>query len=167
MPGFELYLIRHGIAAERGADHPDDGKRPLTAKGVARLKDEVDGLVTLGVTLDQVFTSGLVRAKQTAEFVAAGLPESPPVSVLAALAPGHAPADVLAALAKHAEPGRVALVGHEPDIGALAAFLIGARRPLVFKKGAICRIDVNSLPPTRGGTLVWFLTPRVLRTLGR
>jgi len=34
----ELYLIRHGVAAERGEDFPDDSKRPLTHTGISRLK---------------------------------------------------------------------------------------------------------------------------------
>ena len=39
MPPCELYIVRHAIAAERGDDWPDDDKRPLTEKGIARFKD--------------------------------------------------------------------------------------------------------------------------------
>ena len=35
---FELYLIRHGVAAERGENYPDDAKRPLTNDGVQKLR---------------------------------------------------------------------------------------------------------------------------------
>ena len=63
----ELYLVRHAIAAERGEDWPDDDKRPLTARGVARFKESVDGMRRLGVEVDEIFTSPLVRAKQTAD----------------------------------------------------------------------------------------------------
>ena len=41
MATLELYLIRHGVAAERGEEYPDDSKRPLTSDGIARLS--VDG----------------------------------------------------------------------------------------------------------------------------
>jgi phosphohistidine phosphatase SixA len=71
----------------------------------------------------------------------------------------------MAHLAKAAKRTRLALVGHEPDLGELAAHLIGARRPLPFKKGGICRIDVAGLSSRAGGTLVWFVTPKVLRKL--
>ena len=38
MPGpYELYLIRHGVAEERGDAWPDDAKRPLTEEGMARV----------------------------------------------------------------------------------------------------------------------------------
>ena len=154
----ELYLVRHAIAAVRGEEWPDDDKRPLTARGVARFKEEVEGLRKLDVTVDEVFTSPLVRAKQTAELLAAGLPGKPSVKVLDALAPGHAP--------RH-QNDRRASPGHEPGRGELAAHLIGAGRALPFKKGGICRIDVESLTSRRPGALTWFIPPKLLRGLGK
>jgi phosphohistidine phosphatase SixA len=59
------------------------------------------------------------------------------------------------------------LVGHEPDLGLLAGWLIGSKSPLPFRKGAACRIDLRSWPPDQGGSLIWFATPRMLRKLGR
>ena len=162
-----LYLVRHAIAAERGEDWPDDDKRPLTARGVARFKDSISGLSRLDVAVDEIFTSPLVRAKQTAEILAGGLPGKPTVKVLDALSPGHAPASVLAQLARTARRRRLAIVGHEPSLGELAAHLIGAGRALAFKKGGVCRIDVESLSSRRPGALNWFVTPKVLRGLSK
>jgi phosphohistidine phosphatase len=161
-----LYLVRHAIAAERGDDWPDDDKRPLTERGIARFAEAVNGLKELDVELDEIFTSPLVRAKQTADLLAAGVKGKPSVKLLDALAPGHSPAAVLAQLAKVAKRRRIALVGHEPGLGELAAHLIGAGRALPFKKGGICRIDVESLMSRRAGALAWFVTPKVLRKLG-
>ena len=160
-----LYLVRHAIAAERGEDWPDDDKRPLTARGIARFNEAINGLRTLDVELDEIFTSPLVRAKQTADLLAA-VKGKPSVKLLDALAPGHTPASVLAQLAKTAKRRRIALVGHEPGLGELAAHLIGAGRALPFKKGGVCRIDVESLTSRRAGALAWFVTPKVLRKLG-
>ena len=162
----ELYLIRHAIAADRGPEWPDDTKRPLTERGIARFKEVVKGLRRLDVTIDEVFTSPLVRAKQTADLLAAGLEGKPPVKVLDALAPGHTSTSVMSNLARVARRRRVALVGHEPELGELAAHLIGAGRAVPFKKGGICRIDVGSLTARRAGALMWFLTPGVLRRVG-
>jgi phosphohistidine phosphatase SixA len=50
-------------------------------------------------------------------------------------------------------------------MGELAARLIGARVPLEFKKGGICRIDFEVFPPKGIGHLRWFLPPRILRAL--
>jgi phosphohistidine phosphatase SixA len=38
MAMLELYLVRHGIAENRGEDWPDDSKRPLTNSGIAKLR---------------------------------------------------------------------------------------------------------------------------------
>jgi phosphohistidine phosphatase len=163
----QLYLIRHAIAAERGPDWPDDDKRPLTERGIARFKECVKGMAWLDLQVDEIFTSPLVRAKQTAEILASGISGKPVVKTLDALSPGHTATSVLAQLNKAARRRRIALVGHEPDLGELAAHLIGAGRALPFKKGGACRIDVESLSSRRAGALDWFVTPKVLRRLGR
>jgi phosphohistidine phosphatase len=165
MATLELYLVRHGIAAERGPDFPDDSKRPLTAAGIARLKKQAKALGALGVDFDQIISSPLVRAKQTADLLAQAMPSRPAVALSDALAPAGTPSAVFQELARHARKARIALVGHEPNIGELAARLIGSRTPLEFKKGAVCRIDFEVLPPKGHGALRWFLTPKMLRHL--
>ena len=161
----ELYLIRHGLAADRGDEYPDDSKRPLTSDGIASLRKEARALANLDVTFDQIIASPLVRTKQTADVFAQLLPGKPPVALSDSLAPAGTPSAVFQELAKHMRKPRIALVGHEPNIGELAARLIGARAPLAFKKGAICRIDFDVFPPKGAGQLRWFLTPRMLRKL--
>jgi phosphohistidine phosphatase len=165
--GCSLYLIRHAIAAERGDDWPDDTKRPLTHSGAARMRQVVKGLVALEIEIELVLTSPLLRAVQTAEIVAAGLNKKKPLEIqrLPALAPGGSPVQVAAALEPFDKYGALALVGHEPDLGELAAWLISARAPLPFKKGGVCRIDVDDLPPGRDGRLIWFATPKMLRSI--
>jgi phosphohistidine phosphatase len=166
MAMLELYLIRHGIAAERGEEWPDDSKRPLTSQGIAKLKKEARGLVALDVSFEQIVSSPLVRTRQTADVIAEALKNKPPISTSDALAPAGTPAAVIEEIAKHVRKARVALVGHEPNLGELAAQLIRSRTPLEFKKGGICRIDFDVLPPKGAGALRWFLTPRMLRKLG-
>jgi phosphohistidine phosphatase len=161
----ELYLIRHAVAAERSSEWPDDTKRPLTERVISRFKDVVKGLHRIDVAIDEVFTSPLVRARQTADLLASGLDSKPSVKVLDALAPGHTAAAVMSGLAKVAKRRRIALVGHEPDLGELAAYLIGAGRALPFRKGGVCRIDVGSLTTRRAGSLIWVIPPGVLRKL--
>ena len=161
----ELFLVRHAIAAERGDEWPDDSKRPLTERGISRFREGAEGLSTLDVHIDEIFTSPLVRAKQTADVLAAVLDPRPSVKLLNELAPGHSPAAVMTQLAKAARRRRIALVGHEPDLGELAAFLIGSKRALPFRKGAVCRIDVQGLTSKRAGSLIWFVPPKALRKL--
>jgi phosphohistidine phosphatase len=163
----ELYLIRHGLAAERGDEYPDDSKRPLTSQGISRVRKEARGLDELGVVFDQILTSPLVRARQTADVLAEAMKAKAPVATSDALAPAGTPAGVIQDLLKHAKKSsRIALVGHEPNMGELAARLVGARTPFDFKKGAVCLLEFDALPPKGVGHLRWFLPPRVLRKLG-
>ena len=161
----ELYLVRHGIAAERGKEWPDDSKRPLTHKGIARMREIAGGLKDLDVRFDLILTSPLVRARQTADLLNEGLGGNTPLEETPLLAPGGARADLLEYLRSKKKAGRIALVGHEPDLGQLAAFLIGARAPLTFKKGGVCRIDFGKFPPVPPGNLAWFALPKMLRAL--
>lgn len=165
MAALQLYLIRHGIAAERGPEYPDDSKRPLTSRGIAALRRAAKGLRELDVSVDLIITSPLTRTRQTADVIAEGVGK-PPVTASDALAPAGTPAAVLQELARHPRKARVALVGHEPNIGELAARLIGARSPIPFKKGAVCRIDFETPPPKGVGELRWLLPPKVLKKLG-
>jgi phosphohistidine phosphatase len=163
----ELYIVRHAIAAERGEEWPDDTKRPLTETGITRFKEAVEGLAWLEIDIDEIFTSPLVRAKQTATLLAHGLGNKTSVKTLDALAPGHTPRQVMNELSRAAKRHRIALVGHEPGLGELAAHLVGAPRPLPFKKGGVCCITIQGLTSRRPGELVWFLPPKVLRRLAR
>jgi phosphohistidine phosphatase len=161
----ELYLIRHAIAAERGDAWPDDAKRPLTDEGIARMRKAARGLARLEVAIDVILTSPLVRARQTAEIVAAALDSRPSLVAIESLAPGASYAALMTDLEKHARKARLALVGHEPGLGEVAGRLVGSRHAIEFKKGAVCRIDVDHVPVTGPGQLRWFLTPRILRAL--
>ena len=165
MAKLELYLIRHGLAGDRGPEWPDDSKRPLTADGLAKLRKEAHGLRVLDVAFDVIVTSPLVRTRQTADVFAEVLAVKAPIVSVDALAPAGTPAAVIQEIARHARKGRVALVGHEPNLGELAAQLIQARSPLSFKKGGICRIDFDEVPPKGVGSLAWFLPPKVLRKI--
>ena len=70
-------------------------------------------------------------------------------------------------LAKAAKRHRLALVGHEPELGELAAHVIGASRARPFKKGGVCRVDDVERPTSKSaGTLIWFVGSRVLCELG-
>jgi len=178
----ELLLLRHGIAEERCPERVD-GERALTAVGRSRTRAVAERLVQLGLGCDQLVTSPLVRARQTAEIaVGAGLvAEGSPslslrvdavwvdavrvdaVRVDAALAPGGDPLPLVAefqrAASAHKGLLRLALVGHEPDLGALAAQLIGAPEGAIALKKA--GIALLLLGPGRG-QLKLLMAPRQL-----
>ena len=162
---YQLFLIRHGIAEERGDAWPDDNKRPLSEDGIERFQKSARGLARLDVWIDVVLTSPLVRARQTADIVASAFDPRPSIITIESLAPGGSYASLLTDLEKHGRKTRIALVGHEPGIGELGARLIGSRHSFEFKKGAVCRIDVDEIPPVGPGDLRWFLTPKVMASI--
>ena len=162
----QLYLVRHAIAAERGPNYPDDRERPLTSEGIARFKQSVDGLKEFEVSVDLVLTSPLVRAAHTAELLVAGLSSKPRTEQLDALAPGGRVSAVLEAVSRFARQyRRIALVGHQPDLGELAAKLLQSRGEIEFKKGAVCCIELDGAMPTGPGILRWLLPPKALRKM--
>jgi phosphohistidine phosphatase len=161
----KLFLLRHGVAEERSARW-NEMDRPLTPEGIEKMREEARGIAFLSPGIDLILSSPLKRALQTAEAV--GLALRLPVVPFGALASGAAPDAVLAALAPHAGKTGILLAGHEPDLGDLAARLLGAPEGTVeFKKGALCCIEVDGLPPQRQGLLRSHLPPAVLRALGR
>jgi phosphohistidine phosphatase len=162
---YQLFLIRHGIAEERGDAWPDDAKRPLSEDGIERFQRSARGLARLDIWIDVVLTSPLVRARQTADIVASAFDPRPSIITIESLAPGGSYASLLTDLEKHGRKTRIALVGHEPGIGELGARLIGSRHSFEFKKGAVCRIDVDEIPPVSPGDLRWFLTPKVMASI--
>jgi phosphohistidine phosphatase len=138
----------------------------LTPAGSKKFAAAVPGLTEIGVTIDFVLTSPLVRARDTAMLLADGLKPKPAVSEVEALAPGGRPQAITEAIKTHVKKHRrLALVGHEPDLGELAARLLGARGSVEFKKGGICLIETDGATPTGPGTLQWMLTPKALRAL--
>lgn len=159
-----VILVRHGLAAKRGDAYPDDNKRPLVGRGIAALKKEARALAALGVGLDQILTSPLVRARQTADVLAAELGNAP-VAVIASLAPGGKFAAIVDDLSRYSRKESIALVGHEPDLGELASRLLGTRTAVEFKKGAMCAVEVKALPPTGPAKLRWFIPPKMLRRM--
>lgn len=169
--GFEIYLMRHGIAADRDpGGSSDDGKRPLTLEGKLKLRGMAKGLDRLGVEWDWVITSPLLRAIETADVVTEEMGLDPPREICSALTPDDgSPQKLFSCFAQHPERTRVLLVGHSPSLGELASELLGGGHEanLVFKKGGCCLITYDGFPSAKApGRLEWWLTPRLMRKLG-
>ena len=130
----DLVLLRHGIAEDRigGRDHPE---RALTVVGRQRTRAVVETLVARGLQLDRLITSPYRRALETAELaLQAGL--APVLDTDDRLCPGGLPAELTVDL-----KGRVGLVGHEPDLSALACDLLGmAHGSLLLRKAGLVQL---------------------------
>jgi phosphohistidine phosphatase len=164
-----IFLLRHGIAAGP-SPHMSDAERALTADGARKTTRAARGLAHLGVAPEIVLSSPLRRAHETADLVAEILSPALTVEIYPPLAPGHGAEDVLRGLHAHRRARQILLVGHQPDLGLLASYLLTGTAslvPLPFKKAGTAAFRVDGIPPRVAATLEWFLTPRQLRAIGR
>lgn len=140
MPKRTAYLIRHE-EAEPGHDIPD-GHRALTGEGRARMR-RTGELVRQHAHIDLIYTSPLVRAVQTAEVLLGALGLDEPVLARGVIAdPPSLRAIIDLIDGASASHRGVAIVGHEPTLGELAAAMLGiSSYPRGFKKGSVLALD--------------------------
>jgi phosphohistidine phosphatase len=162
-----LYLVRHADALPVGEQGVTaDADRPLSERGRQQAHLLAQGLKRLGVAVDQVLTSPLRRAVETAEELARTL-QSSRLGVVncEALGPGTSPKK----LAKHllkVEGENIMLVGHEPGLSRCTAWLIGDKDArLEFSKGGAACVLCDVLPQKKAGTLQWLFTSKWLKAL--
>jgi phosphohistidine phosphatase len=165
-----LYLLRHGIAVERGAlGYETDAKRPLTDRGRRRMRRAAEGMRRLKLGIEQVISSPAVRALQTAQIVVEVLGCSERFTTSAHLAVDADPQPLIAQLQERFAGCRgVLLVGHEPYLSNLGAKLVSGRAhlPLLLKKGGLCKLAiVGSLHYGPCAHLEWLLAPAHLRRM--
>lgn len=166
----DLLLVRHGRAEERAAfalKSGDDSERPLTEEGLERMRKGVKGLRQVLPQLDVLASSPLLRARQTAAVLADAY--GVPVRSVDALAPGQSPARLLPWLKERGRHQVVAVVGHEPDLGLLAGWLLtgGEHSFLPLKKGAVCLLHFPAAVAAGTAELQWVLTSSQLRMIAR
>ncbi len=163
----ELVIVRHASAFARDPRRwPDDRERPLTPEGVLRARRAAAGLGRILEPPERVLSSPFVRAVETAAILTthAGWAQASPCT---ALAPEVPPEELLEAL--RAEPARrIAIVGHEPQLGRLLAqCLASAARPdaLALKKPGVAFLSFDGAPRAGQATLCWLVSPSVLRAI--
>ena len=165
----ELYLLRHGLAVERGTTgFKDDALRPLTPKGRRQLRTIAAAIKGMDLRCDLILSSPLQRAKQTAEIIAREIKLKKRVKFSNALAPGGSAAVLFRQLVRMKPmPARLLFVGHEPDLSRLISLLItgGMRLQMDFKKGGLCKLDIGKLKAGKCATLAWLLTPKQLKQM--
>jgi phosphohistidine phosphatase len=161
----QVYLIRHGIAADPEA-YEQDYERALTAKGRSKTKAVARQLNALNIAFDEILTSPLVRARQTAEILLqANL--STHLTVVDTLAPMGSFSEWLEWFKnwKKGRSDRLALVGHEPDLSQWAELLIlgDVQGVIELKKAGIIGIEIpDNIDPIGNSILFWLTPPRLL-----
>ena len=163
-----IYIFRHGEALPK--DDPSvtsDAVRPLVDEGIRKTRQAAEGLKNLGIKCDAVFTSPWLRAKQTALIVCEVLGLTDELQEMEELAGDRSIKDVMNALARYSKYESAMVVGHNPQLSELAAYLLNLSTGMHIdlKKSGICTVEVDRVPPKSPGTLLWMMTARQLRAV--
>lgn len=161
-----LYLVRHAhaVTAEEAPN------RPLSPRGRADTVRLAAFLrVNQAFTATQLWHSSLLRARETAQLLAAGLSTEPAIIETPGLLPEDDPLEFAARLETSPPECDLALVGHEPYLSALATTLARGRPwPIAFsvRKGAIIAFERTESRHRKSGfcrwLIRWHLSPELL-----
>lgn len=157
-----LFLLRHG-EAQSDKSIPDQD-RALTPTGIASIQRVAEVLRRLDFRLDAIYSSPLLRARQTAELAITSLARQPDVQFTEHLMVGENFQKLFDLLNAHAPSASILLVGHEPYVSQLiSTLLVGNLDARVdVKKGSLTCVEVFSPVKPRAGTLKWTLTPEIV-----
>ncbi|SRR5258708_563599 len=159
-----LYFLRHASAGKKLLSPKKDERRPLDEEGILQARYIGRMLANLDVQIEQIISSPLKRAMQTASLLANELAFEGPVQKDDALRPDGEYDQFQAMLVRCKKHEAVVVVGHNPNftefLSKTIAGTAGAAH-IEFKKGAVAKVDVNG----RTGTLHWMVTPKIARSL--
>lgn len=149
-------LIRHAHAL----DAADDARRPLSERGREQVRVLAEFLGrSEAFQPDEFWHSPLDRAQETAERLQRRMKLAAPCRLVPGLEPESDPRDLARRL--RTAPGRLAVVGHEPHLSAVASLLVtGRAEPPVFamKKCAALTLDGSG----EDWIVRWHVSPEVL-----
>jgi len=155
----ELYFLRHAHAGDRETWVGDDDIRPLTNKGERQAERVGRLLADVGFRPDELVSSPLARARQTAEIVAERLGLDVRIDDRLAGELGFGELESL--LADLGDPARPMLVGHDPAFSDIVTALCDAG-DLLMRKGALARVDAGRPLAPGSGLLRWLVPPDLL-----
>ena len=159
-----LLLLRHADAGVSDPVRwPDDGDRPLTDLGRETQRRVSEAMRRAGFTLAGLFTSPLLRARQTAEIVADVLGYDATATVCEALGESPDLERVAKCVGKIREGSTVGLTGHSPWMDETASLLLTGSRggmSIDFPKSGVMVIHADAIAPSMG-QLIAFLTPEL------
>jgi phosphohistidine phosphatase len=161
----DLYLIRHADALPLGeGGTTDDADRPLSDEGRQQAQRLTEALQRHGIRPAKVLTSPLLRARDTAEGILRHWTgDRPELVECPELKPGFRQKRLARVLEK-LDDSSVALVGHQPDLGRWAAWLIGSKKAQVeFAKGGMAYLACEEDVRRGAGSLVWLVTSEWLK----
>ena len=120
-----------------------DSERPLTERGRMQAAEAAAEAKEKAFSFDAILTSPYVRARETAGIVAEIYEMSGKVIEEPLLACGCSVLNIRKILSKYPACGSILCVGHEPDFGEIAAYLLGLYHLRPFKKAELVEIELS------------------------
>lgn len=143
----QIYLLRHGIAADAGPG-TSDAERALTEEGHKKLRRAAPAWRRLVEPPTVLLVSPLRRARETAATFAEAVRFDGEMRIEDALRPDAPPTLAANLLEVEALSGcrSVAVIGHEPHLGYLFGLLVTGhpRQPIPLKKGMLVGVETES-----------------------
>lgn len=162
----QVYILRHAIAVPRGTPGYPNDDRPLTEEGIRKMVECAKGIKEITGSFNLIISSPLIRALETAKITAEATGYDKEIITTEYLLPGSPQRNLFRFLSDYNHTEKILLVGHEPHLGYLASKLIGISESVVeFKKGGICKIDIDDMPPVNPGKMLYLLQPKELRAI--
>jgi len=162
----EIYILRHGNAAEPHAGMKD-ADRPLTPEGAVKLRPVMARARAMGVEPAVILTSPYRRARETAQVAAGALRCNGNLVDCRALIPDSSPEAVWEEIRVHKKERQLMLVGHEPLLSSVYAYLLGSGSVQIdVKKGSLGRVDVDRFTGAPRGILRWLIYPKLVTEVG-
>ncbi len=157
-----LWVIRHADAVR--STKLDDDARPLSALGMTQARRLARYFHTR-LQPTAIWSSPLVRARQTAETIAEAVP-SATLRIVEALAPGSSVREIIHEV-DAAPPSACVLVGHEPTMSALVSRLLSGDDSTHVRFAPSTTVLLEAETAIRAGEcrLLECLSPDLLETL--
>ena len=139
----KLYLLRHADAAPMKPGQKDL-QRPLTDRGRKQAAEVAAEAKLKNFAFDLILTSPYTRARDTARIFAAVYEMQGQVIEEPLLACGCSVQEIRKILTRYEDCGSILCVGHEPDLGVIAAALLGQETSWPFQKAECREIDLSN-----------------------
>jgi phosphohistidine phosphatase len=141
-----------------------DERRPLDEEGILQARYVGRMLSNLDVQVEQIISSPLKRALQTASLVANELAFERAIEMDDALRPEAGLAEFQTMLSRFRKYEAVMVVGHNPSLTEFLSKTISSGASpahLELKKGAVAKVETSG----RIGMLHWLVTAKIARSL--
>ena len=153
----QIYLVQHGLAKAKDGDPA----RPLTSDGAGEVVRVAAFCKSFGLSLDAIWHSDKLRARQTAQIFADALSPKRGLMQRNDLAPKDPVKPICKAV--ESENADVMIVGHLPFLSCLAGLLLTSdegAEPVAFRNAGVVCLQRREEADT--WQVAWYVRPELL-----